>query len=150
MRQFLSILGALIILGSTLLAFANDDIEKEKQAIQQVIESAYVKGIHIDRDPAAIRSGFHPDFTMLVFKDNQMSKVTLEEWIARLEEGKKQNPTLAEKTTHQFEIVDLSGNAAVARIELFKDGKHVFTDFMSLYKFDEGWKIVNKIFFRHN
>jgi ketosteroid isomerase-like protein len=150
MRRFISIFGAPIIFGSTLLAFANDDIEKEKQAIQQVIETAYIKGIHIDRDPVAIRSGFHPDFTMLVFKDNQMSKVTLENWIARLEESKEKNPTLTEKTTHKFEIVELTGNAAIARIELFKDGKHIFTDFMSLYKFDDGWKIVNKIFYRHN
>jgi hypothetical protein len=79
-----------------------------------------------------------------------MSKVTLENWIARLEESKEKNPTLTEKTTHKFEIVELTGNAAIARIELFKDGKHIFTDFMSLYKFDDGWKIVNKIFYRHN
>ncbi len=150
MRKYSAVIGLLIICWGSLLALPNNDIEKEKEAIKQVIETAYVKGIHIDRDPVAIRDGFHPDFTMLVFKDNQMSKVTLEDWIARLEEGKKKNPTWAEKTTHKFEIVDLSGNAAVARIELFKDGKHVFTDYMSLYKFEGGWKIVGKIFYRHN
>ena len=149
MRKLISILGFLVIFAGSLLAVPND-IEKEQEAIKQVIETAYVKGIHIDRDPAAIRGGFHPDFTMLVFKDNQMIKVTLDDWIARLEEGKKKNPTLAEKTTHKFEIVDLSGTAAVARIEVFKNDNHVFTDYMSLYKFEDGWKIVNKIFYLHN
>ncbi|HEX9653404.1 MAG TPA: nuclear transport factor 2 family protein [bacterium] len=149
MRKLIFIIGVMVIFKGSLAAFPNDDVEKEKSSIKQVIEAAYVKGIHIDRDPAAIRRGFHPDFTMLVFKDNQISKVALEDWIARIEEGKKKSPTLSEKTTHNFEIVDLSGNAAIARIELFKDGKHVFTDYMSLYKFDDGWKIVNKIFYRH-
>jgi hypothetical protein len=149
MKRLIYCAGLLAVLGSALLAFPNDDIEKEKTAIKQTIETAYVKGIHIDRDPAAIRSGFHPDFTMLVLRDNQMTKVALEDWIARIEEGKKKNPTMTEKTTHKFEIVDLSGSAAVARIELFKDEKHVFTDYMSLYKFEDGWKIVGKTFYRH-
>ncbi|MFU8844570.1 MAG: nuclear transport factor 2 family protein [Bacteroidales bacterium] len=26
----------------------------------------------------------------------------------------------------------------------------MFTDYLSLYKFEEGWKIVSKIFFRHS
>lgn len=75
MRRSIFIVGFLVVLVNSILAAPND-IEKEKEAIKQVIETAYVKGIHIDRDPVAIRSGFHPDFTMLVFKDNQISKVT--------------------------------------------------------------------------
>lgn len=149
MRRLFLIICAVFITAVALPAWANDDAAKEKQAIQKVIETAYVKGIHIDRDAAAIRSGFHPDFTMLILRDNQISKVALEDWITRIEESKKKNPTLTEKTTHEFEIVDLSGSAAVARVELFKDDRHVFTDYMSLYKFEEGWKIVGKIFYRH-
>ncbi len=30
-----------------------------------------------------------------------------------------------------------------------RDGKHVFTDYMSLYKVGDDWKIVGKIFHRH-
>ena len=42
--------------------------------------------------------------------------------------------------------MDVTGKAAVARVELFRDGKHVFTDYLSLYQFADGWKIVAKIF----
>ncbi|MCP5105819.1 MAG: nuclear transport factor 2 family protein, partial [bacterium] len=28
----------------------------------------------------------------------------------------------------------------------FKDEKYVYTDYMSLYKFKDGWKIVNKTY----
>ena len=32
---------------------------------------------------------------------------------------------------------------------VFRDGKHVFSDYLSLYKFEDGWKIIGKIFYRH-
>ncbi len=46
-------------------------------------------------------------------------------------------------------MIDITGTAAVVRLELFRDGVHVFTDYLSLYKFSEGWKIVSKIFYRY-
>lgn len=126
------------------------DADPEQDAVKKVIEAAYVKGIHIDRDVEAIRKGFHPSFTMFIYGNNTVTKWSIDEWIERIEEGKKKNPgPPKQKTTHEFSMVDVTGNAAVARIEIFKDGKHVFTDYMSLYKFEDGWKIVGKIYHRH-
>ena len=45
--------------------------------------------------------------------------------------------------------IDITGSAAVARVELYRDFKHIFTDYLSLYRFDDGWKIVGKIFYQH-
>lgn len=129
---------------------SNADSSADVAAIKKVIETSYVHGIHIDRDPDAIRSGFHPAFNMLVLSDNQINPMPIESWIERIEAGKAEHPEpSAVVTTHKFSLVDVTGSAAVARIEVFKDEIHVFTDYMSLYKFSEGWKIVNKIFYRH-
>ena len=38
---------------------------------------------------------------------------------------------------------------SVVKVELSRDGTHVFTDFLSLYKTPDGWKIIGKIFQRH-
>ena len=46
----------------------------------------------------------------------------------------------------EIPTVDIAGNAAVARAQVYYDGEHVFTDYMSLYRFPEGWRIVAKIF----
>jgi len=46
-------------------------------------------------------------------------------------------------------MVNVTGNAAVARVEIYRDGKHAFTDYLSLYKFPDGWLIVGKIFQAH-
>lgn len=119
-------------------------------AVKRVIEEAYVKGIHVDQDVEAIRKGFHPSFTMYAYKDGQVTTTSIEQWIASIEEGKKKSPDRPKlETKVDFVSVQVSGNAATARLEMYKDGKHVFTDFMSLYKFEDGWKIVAKIYYRH-
>ena len=46
-------------------------------------------------------------------------------------------------------MIDIQDTAAVARIELSRGGKHLFTDYQLLYKFDDPWKIVSKIFHAH-
>jgi hypothetical protein len=48
------------------------------------------------------------------------------------------------------EAVGLSDDTAVVRVDLSRDGKHVFTDFLSLYKTAKGWQIVAKVFRRHS
>ena len=45
--------------------------------------------------------------------------------------------------------MDVTGNAATVRLELYRDGKHAFTDYLSLYRFPDGWKIVSKTFQAH-
>jgi hypothetical protein len=42
--------------------------------------------------------------------------------------------------------VDVEGRAAVAKLEVYKSGVYFSTDYMLLYRFSEGWRIVSKIF----
>lgn len=153
MKRFSTAAGVLFAAALAVLhspALAQTEASDDVAAVKAVIEAAYVKGIHIDRDADAIRKGFHPAFTMFVHKDGEVSTMSIAEWISNIEEGKKKNPNPPTvETTHEFAMVNVGGNAAVARVELYKDGKHVFTDFISLYKFEDGWKLVGKIYYRH-
>ncbi len=45
--------------------------------------------------------------------------------------------------------MDVTGSAAAVELELAQNGKRIFTDYLSLYKFPDGWKIVGKIYHRH-
>jgi len=137
------------LLAAWLPAPVYSEEDAEVAAVKHVIEEAYIKGIHINQDIDAIRKGFHPEFAMVMYQDGAISKLTIEEWIARIEEGKKKGDRPKVEIKHEFPMVEVSGNAAVARIELYRDGKHVFTDFMSLYKFPDGWKIMSKTYYRH-
>jgi hypothetical protein len=129
-------------------AFArkNDD----KQAVTKVVEEAYVQGVHANPSGEAMRKGFHQDFIMFVFDKGKINKVTRDEWISRIEAGKAQSSNSSKpEVKAEFPLVEITGNAAVVKVELHRNGKHIFSDYLSLYKFDDGWKIIGKIFYRY-
>ena len=39
--------------------------------------------------------------------------------------------------------------SALAIVKVFYDSKQKYTDFMNLYKFQNGWKVVTKTFYTH-
>jgi hypothetical protein len=128
--------------------------DAEHDAVVRVVTDAYVDGVHNFRDAAAIRQGFHPDFEMLVLRDGKLEKTPLETWIAALEERNAKEPPPSREsgqrsTKASFPLVEIAGTAALVRVEIERDGKHVFTDFLNLYKFADGWKIVGKTFYRY-
>jgi hypothetical protein len=134
-------------------AASANEVEKEKQAIQQVIQSAYIDGIHNLGDVEDIRDGFHPGFNLLGVNGNdQLTKFPIYSWIESVEKRKAQNPdgrAEEEKITCKYNQIDVTGKAAQAEIELYRKGEKIFTDYLQLYKFEEGWRIVSKIYHRH-
>jgi hypothetical protein len=123
--------------------------ESEKEAVIQVVTDAYVNGVHAKPDGAAMRRGFHPDFRMLVLTDGKMTAVTLDEWVGRIEKSASNTSAPRPAIKAEFPLVDITNTAAAVRLELFRDGKHTFSDYLLLYKFADGWKIVSKTFHTH-
>jgi Putative lumazine-binding len=115
-------------------------------AIEAVITEAYINGIHKNGDRAVIRRGFHPSFVMKVLSNGQVSDVTIEQWIARLP---AEGTPVQRQIAHRFPNVTVTGSAAVATVEVDVNGRHTYTDLISLYKFAEGWRMVGKIFYTH-
>ena len=121
--------------------------DAHEKTIREVIEEAYVEGIHGSQDEATVKSGFHKDFAMLVLQDDRLEKVSVDEWLRRLEKMKADNPNLwSAETRHEFRLIDVAGYAAVAKLDVYKGETHFSTDYMLLYQFDEGWRIVSKVF----
>jgi len=121
--------------------------DTDEKAIREVIEEAYIEGIHGSQDETTVRSGFHKDFAMLVLRNNALEKVDVDKWLRRLKEMKADNPDLWNaKTRHEFRLVDIAGHAAVAKLDVYKGETHFSTDYMLLYRFDQGWRIVSKVF----
>lgn len=150
MKKIILLLVTIFLVFGGLFAGEKKCSDPEMKAVAKVIEAAYVKGIHIDRDIDAIEKGFHPEFNMLVQKDDKLIAVPISKWIEKIKAIKEKNPEPEKvEIKHKFSMISVAGNAAVARVEIFKDGKHVYSDFMSLYKFSDGWKIVNKIYYSY-
>jgi Putative lumazine-binding len=136
---------SLLFIASSLFSFAQTD----EEAVKQVVTSAYVEGLHNRGSVDDIRKGFHPSFNMLRLINNEIKPLPIEEWIANSEKAKKETPAPASKAEGKFASVDITGNNAVVKLELYRENKKIFTDYLVLYKFTEGWRIVSKTYFRH-
>jgi hypothetical protein len=135
-----------LILFLPVAAFSQND----EASVKQVVTSAYVEGIHNRGSIDDIRKGFHPSFNMLRLMDNEIKPLPIEEWITMLEKTRKEAPTTPARTEGKFINVDVTGNNAVVKLELYRENKKVFTDYLVLYKFTEGWRVVSKTFYRHS
>ena len=51
---------------------------------------------------------------------------------------------------HVVERVDVTGGTAMVKLQLWINDEHVYTDYFSLYRFSDGWKIVLKVFASHD
>ncbi len=133
----------LLAAGALLLSGAAQTPADDAEDIRGVITAAYIEGLHKNGSRDAIRAGFHPSFVMRVLRDDGITDVTIEQWIARLP---AEGTPPGREVTYRIPDVSVSGQAAVARVEVMFDGRHVYTDYMSLYKFSDGWRIVAKIY----
>ncbi len=132
------------------MAFAQD-IEEEKKAIQKVIQISYVEGLQNEGNLEKIDQGIHPDFVLLGIGEGEtMWKLPIDKWkektVKKLEEGKL--PRKDKPVTIKFLSIDITGTAAVAKIEFYVGEKLTYIDYISLYKFEGKWKMVNKIFYK--
>lgn len=152
MKQ-ISLILVWVVVSFTMYA-GNNDQTAEKEAIQEVIQTAYVDGLqNYLTGIEEIEAGFHPGFNLLgINKANMLTKYPIYSWLESVQMRKDKYPQgrpEEEKITCQYKSIDVTGNAAMAKIELYQKGKKLFTDYLQLYKFDEGWKIVSKIYHRH-
>lgn len=126
--------------------------QSDEDKIKDVINSAYVDGIQNKGSLEAIDKGFHPCFNLIILskEKNKVRLMPIYTWRESVKQFREKNPDGPEfKTECKFLSIDITGDAAVAKIELYAQGKKTFTDYLSLYNFPEGWKIVNKTCYRH-
>jgi hypothetical protein len=152
MKKFFSCLIVMLLFASLLMS-GDEDIEKDKTAIKKVILSAYRDGIVNVGDVEAIKNGFHPEFNLLGLnkEKTEIWKLPIADWIKGVEKRKAEGKYPPEENaSFKFLIVDVVGNAGFAKIEFYRGDKLAYTDFLSLYKFKDGWKLVAKIYNEHH
>jgi len=127
-------------------------VTDDKEAIKKVIQTGYVDGLQNYGDLEVTKKCFYPGFFITNYNpaNNQISHTTIYNWIDGVEKTKASGNIPARKITVEFEMIDITGYTAMAKIKLFENGtKLLFTDYLLLYKFEEGWKIVQKTYMRH-
>ena len=140
------------LLSIVVFAFKSVDSTAEEEAVKKVILESYINGAFNDLDSEAMKNGFHKDFAIFSAKGEEISKYPIADWVEGVEKRKAGDydpDDLKNIWEHTFVSVDVTGGSAQVKVELRNQGKHVFTDYLSLLKFDSGWKIVAKVYHRH-
>ena len=121
--------------------------ENEKESIKKMIQESYINGIFNDGNADVAKKGVHYDCDIIVFEDGKMRKVPAYSYVERIEENQA---GLYPGTSCEFTDILVTGYAAIAVVEIYRDnGWHNYTDYLSLYKFEDGWKVVSRIAYRY-
>jgi len=114
----------------------------QADAAARVPLEAYIQG-HATGNGDFMRKAFHTEAKVMAFRDGKLTNLTAEEFASRFT-GKPAADEAQRK--RMIESVEITGNAGVGKIVL--DYPTVkFTDYMSLLKVGDEWKIVNKVFY---
>ena len=152
MKSLIQLLFAILIIFSCTKNRNSDktSFDSDKKAVEVAILNSYIEGLQNEGDTIKIDQSFHPQFA-LIGKGEKCSiwALPIQEWRVR-QSQKALDGELPLKDPNrvsaQFVFVDVTKDVAVAKLFYYQSGKHVYTDYISLYKFDSEWKIVSKVF----
>lgn len=131
---------------------ATNFVPKEEAAVKEVIMNGYVHGAFNELNPVAMAETFHKDFAIFSANGEEISRYPISNWIEGTKR-QKENPEFDPENNvwePKFTNISVTGNAAAVELELHHKGKHVFTDYLSLLKFESGWKVVAKVYHQHS
>jgi len=141
----------LVLILSVCAMAASQGMNDPADEVRAVVEDTYINGAFNALDPDAMRRGFHPDFAIFSADGEKIKRYPIGEWasgVARRKADPGFDPA-KNAWTHKLPIIDVTGGAAFVKVELSRDGTLVYTDYLSLLKFDSGWRIVAKVYQEH-
>ncbi len=130
--------------GLPLMTAASARPTEDEAAVREALQH-YLNG-HATGKADEFRAAMHPDGTMYFMRDGQFTRVSLADYIARAAAGPGQPAPDEAKRHRRIAMVDITGNAAIAKLVLeYPDV--TLTDYMELLKIDGKWQIVAKAFY---
>lgn len=120
-------------------------------AVRDLVHRAYCNGAYNALDTDAMAQGFHPEFAIISAGGDALERYTISKWIAAIDKRKSApgfDPASAKRQCY-LTSVDVTGDVANVKMEVRKDGTRIYTDYLFLLRFADGWKIVSKIYQDH-
>jgi hypothetical protein len=120
------------------------DLDPEQVKAIEVVAYDYVDG-QLEGDPARVARALHPDLAKRAVTTDPDEKLALRrmskaELVQLTREGALKTPK--DQWSRSVRVLDLAGNAAVARVET-----PWFVDYFHLGRFGDRWVIVNALWY---
>ena len=121
-------------------------MKTDLDAIQRTIEDYFI-GTH-KADSARIQRVFHPDAKITGLFDGHYAEMTLEQFIARVQEAAASHD---KNTAYDKAIIAIDQHHDIAMVKArVLVGDAYFTDYITLLKIDVHWVIRQKSFTNHS
>jgi|TARA_R110002096_G_scaffold266710_1_gene460307 Putative lumazine-binding len=111
-----------------------DDFAEIKGVLQK-----YIDGTSQGK-PELVEEAFLPTLEVqYVWEDGVFRRITGSDYIANIKPG------IAVDRVANIASIEVTGNAAIAKITIIFKQEHVYTDYLLLLKLNDGWRVSNKI-----
>jgi hypothetical protein len=137
----MKVLRALACIGAILAPAAFGFADSPDEALVRETVQKYLHGLQYN-DVASLKAAFLPEAKLyFVKKDGSLGQLSQEDWYKGFaaSAGKKEEGDLA------ITSIDVTGDVASVKVREDYPGS-IYTDYVSLVKLPEGWRIVNKIY----
>lgn len=125
--------------------FCNAQKLDEKKRIEAIITECYIEPLYLKGNLDKIKEGFHKEFTMYVLYKGKFYVTSRAKWIENIKATRARN--LPQKNySWQFEIIDHEGQTAIVKLHIDEARELKYVDYLTLYKFQDGWKVITKQF----
>jgi hypothetical protein len=124
--------------------------ERETERVRRVLEDVYVRDMYVKGSREALSREFDSAFHMLVPElDGRSNETIALHWDGLAELQSNHPKAILPKTRFEFPLIDVAGNAAIARVDVFHEDTCVYSDYVSLYRVGGEWRLVSKVFHTH-
>jgi hypothetical protein len=114
------------------------DLDLIEQTVQDYFQGMY------HSDTARLKKAFHANAFLMGYFNGKITRIALDDWLGMI----AKTPAPAGKgEVYDMKIVsaDMTENVAAVKVSDLYLGLR-FTDYLSLVKLEDGWKIVHKSF----
>jgi len=118
--------------------------EPPEVALVTACVTDYFEGMYY-RDLAKLKRAFHESARLYGYRDGSFTMLPLVDWLSRVS-SRAIPAESGELFEMSIESIDLTGDAGIVKVRDLYMGLR-FTDYLSIIKFDNHWKIVSKVFY---
>jgi hypothetical protein len=123
---------------------------RDERLIRRILEETYVNDMYVPKGRPSFSPVFHGDFRMLLPEyDGQTGRIRDVKWV-RPDPSHRPNPKAIEsKTRFEVSVLDITGKVGIGKVEVHRDGRLKYTDYVVFCKVEGEWRVVGKAFHPH-
>lgn len=127
-------------------------VGSEEDILKKMVEETFANGALNKLNTKAMRNGFHPDFAILIAKEDKLNRLFLNDWMEVVEQYKNSEEQVnsgVRNLEYTIDVLEITGKTAIVKTQFFRNNEIAITDYLSYIKFPNGWKAVGKISHEH-